>query len=48
MVGIIFQQRILYGAFHNLLNEFSVVDHYLCFMDDDKNPILVFEQELEK
>jgi len=33
-------------SLHNLLNEFSrAVDHCLCFMNDAKAPILVFEQE---
>ncbi len=35
-------------SLHNLLNEFSsAVDHCLCFMNDGKDPILVFEQEGE-
>ncbi len=35
-------------SLHNLLNEFSgAVDRCLCFMNDGKDPILVFEQEGE-
>jgi len=33
-------------SLNNLLNDFSgIVDNCLCFMNDNKNPILVFEQK---
>ena len=39
-------ERRFSRSLNNLLNEFnSIVDSCLCFMNDNKEPVLVFEQK---